>query len=990
MNFDLESAIAVREREDGLLEKDVFDLSSAVPVDNVVPTVQPLTTTPEKPNWILTTADKVGSGLKKMLTLPGQDENFVETMVKGLSHANDPVYTGRIRTGSWEEIPTDQIPYAQRSAGDQTKWEWQEAVPTWEAAIEQGVQVALLAYVGYEVGSTLVNTLKANQLARNVQKASVDFADEMVKVVGPQEYTKIKTSVGETSKQYLNARDFFMKGFQKEAISRLSALEETAGGFKTVAESEMKNISFMEALKGEIGTLNTSLGEAGQALTKRPNIGQTVVFEGGDKPLIGIVKSITEDLVTLDMGVGAEEIVATLSQLSLPEVKEVAQIKQETPQGEEILPKTEVSTAEPIIKNLKLSPEETANINKVAETISPELEKIKGKPLTHDEVVEAAQSSDILKQVIDRTQSKEVEAALLRTRQHLTALAEQKGISEDFIKTLKIVKSFGTDAARKLGSLRIEAEANEFNLKTKITNKLIENGVELDKIIKASEGLDFKNQEQVTDFYRQFVKPKLWDIVSEYRYINLLSSPRTHIVNAFSNLLQVSGLAPTTKLASGVIDKFYTTFKPGKERSHYVAEVPAYIKGAANAIGDAGSKALDALKGKSFVERPDVTHLPTGNKFLKTFRYIPQALEASDVFFRTIAEAGELEAQLAKGVELKEAQAIAKEKASYWVFRKALDPENKTGQGKLLSEIDKLTSMVYKLRSLPIAGKAISWFLPFVQTPMNIAKQMIEFSPFGGGTIPGSKDKIEQTAKSLIGTIITAIAGAIVASQESTWEMPTNKKEKELFIASGRIPFAIKLGNTWYSYNRLGPIGFPIAIAAAMKWYLSENPSAATDTKLQRASKVVGGLGAYFGNQSYVQGITDLMNFVKNAPGALPKLISGIPSQIIPLSAFQRWINTQIIDPVYRKSEKELSVEAIIDNARSSIIGLTKGMEAYKDINDEESKRSMPRVNALSPIPVSKAKDDSEYKDYLEKRKEDLIDKKESGDEPKRRSRRRR
>ncbi len=101
---------------------------------------------------------------------------------------------------------------------------------------------------------------------------------------------------------------------------------------------------------------------------------------------------------------------------------------------------------------------------------------------------------------------------------------------------------------------------------------------------------------------------------------------------------------------------------------------------------------------------------------------------------------------------------------------------------------------------------------------------MIEYSPLGGATIKGSKDKTEQLAKTLIGTIVTALAAYIISKTESTWEMPIGSKEKELFISSGRIPFAIKLGGTWYSYNRLGPIGFPIAIAAASKWYFSENP----------------------------------------------------------------------------------------------------------------------------------------------------------------------
>lgn len=159
-----------------------------------------------------------------------------------------------------------------------------------------------------------------------------------------------------------------------------------------------------------------------------------------------------------------------------------------------------------------------------------------------------------------------------------------------------------------------------------------------------------------------------------------------------------------------------------------------------------------------------------------------------------------------------------------------------------------------------------------------------------------------------------------------------------------------------------------------------------TDTNLQKFTKVISGLGNFFAQQSYVQGIGDLMEVVKNSPGATAKFISNIPAQIIPLSSLQRWVNN-IIDPVFRKSDKDISIESILDNARKNIAGMTKGMEAYQTPDEEDSKRSMPIINAFSPIPVSQAKDDSEYKDYIEQRKESLIDKKESGDEPKIRGR---
>uniref|UniRef100_A0A6M3KF42 Putative structural protein n=1 Tax=viral metagenome TaxID=1070528 RepID=A0A6M3KF42_9ZZZZ len=1101
MNFDLNTALAVREREDGLLEKDTFNLSMARSVAEIraampgeIPYSPPAIK--ERANvelayreaglpvpaglkleWDLTSPQaQAATGVVATTVLTGG----LNLAVQGIRGVADKESKGNLFDKAFKGIV-----YPEATARLYQKLPGTKDLPPW-AKLTADIADDIISYgvVSITKGA-LKETLLAKDIYRKLDVPATAYAKDKMKGFLPAGQLTEKQAFEGYKQEY---RNIALKKFT--AIeAELVASEEAIGAGQGGGPSQLQEYARKRSLLGLIIDDLKHTNNKGQL--QLPKVGQSIGFKNPKGEISeGIIRKVTGEIAEIELlNQPGRIIVATLSQLSLPQAPETPVLP---PKEVQISPKAEVlptgegkvvyrgtvgigeieniqsgkakyiegetggmwtediksaenygkgmslaqgsstlkptgagnyilegikdskgiitptkatniKTGEviqlstpaegkaveppvieqgPIIKNLNISEESKTNVQSLAEEVMPELEKVKGKTLSHDEVVEAAVSSDILTRVIDRQQSKEVEAALLRTRQHLASMAEQKGVSEDFIKTLKIVKSFGTDAARKLSSLRIGAGASEFNIKTKLINKLTELGVDTDKIIRAAQGIDFNNQDQVMGFYRQFVKPKFSEILNEYRYINLLSSPRTHIVNTFSNLLQVSGLAPATKLASGTIDVIHGMLKPGLQRTHYLSEVPAYLKGALNSIGEAGSKALDALKGKSFVERPDVTHIPTGSKLLKPFRYIPQALEASDVFFRTIAYQGELESQLSKGINREEAEKLAKDKASYWVFRKALDPQNITGQGKLLSAIDGMTTLIYKSRKIPIIGKAISWFLPFVQTPMNIAKQMIEFSPLGGTTIPGAKDKTEQAGKMLIGSLITAMAGYLIAQNDSTWEMPTSKKEKELFIASGKIPYAIKLGGTWYSYSRLGPIAFPIALAAATKYHFSQSPNSVTDTNLQKFTKVISGLGNFFAQQSYVQGIGDLMEVVKNSPGATAKFISNIPSQIIPLSSLQRWVNN-IIDPVFRKSDKDISIESILDNSRKNIAGMTKGMEAYQTPDEEDSKRSMPIINAFSPIPMSQAKDDSEYKDYIEQRKESLIDKKESGDEPK-------
>jgi len=251
----------------------------------------------------------------------------------------------------------------------------------------------------------------------------------------------------------------------------------------------------------------------------------------------------------------------------------------------------------------------------------------------------------------------------------------------------------------------------------------------------------------------------------------------------------------------------------------------------------------------------------------------------------------------------------AEENASYYTFRQIIDPSNKTGQGKLLSLIDKLTQTVYGLRRIPGVG----WFIPFVQTPMNILKQGIEYSPLGITTLPGAANKTEQLAKSMVGSSVLLGASWLAMNGRTTWATPTSPKEKEAFYASGRQPYSIKIGDNWVSYSKLGPLAYPIAMATAFQWFLKENPKAMTDSNFEKSVKAFSGIAKFFSDQSYVEGISDLVNAIRNTEGGVSSALTNIPSQFIPLSSLQRWVS-QLIDPIYRKPESGFSIDAIIQN----------------------------------------------------------------------------
>lgn len=587
-----------------------------------------------------------------------------------------------------------------------------------------------------------------------------------------------------------------------------------------------------------------------------------------------------------------------------------------------------------------ISDKAKAKLDETVASVKTELEQVKGKVLKNEEVVDAAKASKILSREVDPNRTKQAAAAITRLRQEVAAGAEGKGLTKDFIENLKVLKSYSADAGRKLQAFNIQASP-ETSIKESVIADLVNLGKNSDELIEAAKGVNFDNPKQVTEFYRGFVKPKLGEVIDEYRYINLLSSPQTHIVNAFSNLIQGTVLNPATKLYSGIVDTIGSGLT-GKARTAYVGEVPAYAKGFANSIADAVKQASEVFKGNKFVERPDINRIPTGK--LGAGQYVLRALEAGDVFFRTMIKGGEMEALAYKtarsGEKLSQAQIEkqASDIAEYFVFRKALDPSNKTGQGAVLSAIDKATQAVYKFRNVP----GVSWLVPFVQTPMNILKQGIEYSPLGLTTLAGNTNKTQQVAKSLIGS--TVLAGA--ATLDSTWSAPTGEAEKKEFYASGRKPYSVKIGDNWVSYSKLGPLAYPMAMAAAVKWYFRNDPKATSTDMTDKTVKMLGGIAGFFADQSYLSGMGDLLDIARGEQYAIKNAISNFGRQLVPLASLQGWVARQL-DPIYREGK------TVTDKLKSGIPLMSKSVPAYTDPLGNPSVRMNNTFNSFSPIQVN-------------------------------------
>lgn len=597
--------------------------------------------------------------------------------------------------------------------------------------------------------------------------------------------------------------------------------------------------------------------------------------------------------------------------------------------------------------------------------IRQELEAIKGAPLTNAEVTAAAERGRLLTDVTTRDATVDLAADMLASRNELARMAKEGRATVAYLDLQAAISSKATQLGRLMNTLKIPALADEAGAAAmrEVTQQLEQIGKTSDEIAEALKGVDFNDPAQAAEAFRTNIKPKFGDLLDAYRYTNLLSSPKTHIVNLTSNLIQAGITRPLDLMASGAVDWFGSKLT-GTARTRYVTDVKPYYRGMFASYPKAVKAFTDVMTGKSPIEHLDMARAQAQNALPTALKIVPRLLDGIDKFVVKLIEGGEYEriADIAKkgGQQFNEVEAAktAMANAKEYAFRKPLDTANESGHGAMLSTIDEFTSRVSHVLNTKVGGtQPLRWVVPFIQTPMNIFKAGIEHSPLGFGTLYKSTRKTEQLGKAITGSAVFMGAGMLAMDDRTTWAPPRNPKDRAAFYKAGMQPYAVKIGDAWISYSKLGPLAYPIAMAAAMKYQAEDNPKATGNMDAALLGRIMGSLAEFFSDQSYMQGIGDILNAAEGgdggqAEGAATKTISNFASQLVPLSGLQRWV-AQIVDPVYRKGSKELSAEGIIQNLQRNIPGASRSVPPQLTPSGEESLRQLPMVNAVTPFGVS-------------------------------------
>jgi hypothetical protein len=395
---------------------------------------------------------------------------------------------------------------------------------------------------------------------------------------------------------------------------------------------------------------------------------------------------------------------------------------------------------------------------------------------------------------------------------------------------------------------------------------------------------------------------KSLDVVKEVWMMALLSNPKTHMVNTMSNtavagqqiverfvasrLSQVvgSGEIPIGEaaaqwfgLVSGLRDAFryagkaFVTgssgFGTGKVEAPFVRAVSSDALGVGNSWA---ASVVDTLG--TAINLPGRALL-TADEFYKTVGYRmelnAQAFRAAsrEVIDGRITQA-ELKGRIA-GIVANPPEALrmkAADAAAYQTFTDA--------PGTWVKALNRLeTEMANASAGGQLGATLLRFIVPFRNTPANIFKYTFERTPLapltqryreaiaqGGAAADLARTRLALGSATILLATDLALDGHLTGSGPDK----NDKGQRDALLRSGWQPYSVKIGDRYFAYNRMDPIGFTLGIGADLAEGMKRADfSGSTSAELQKAfAAATFSVANNALSKNYMRGMTDFIQAI--------------------------------------------------------------------------------------------------------------------------------
>lgn len=655
------------------------------------------------------------------------------------------------------------------------------------------------------------------------------------------------------------------------------------------------------------------------------------------------------------------------------------------------------------LSNLNTTEEVDALINRVAETDAPIINEARRQKVLNEDLPKLA---DDLGMTVDDLLSRPKGAAfnaeqILASRKILVASGENlvrmakkansvDGTEMDLALMRRAmtqhraiqaqVSGMTAEAGRALQQFRVVAESSRLQEKA-IKDILTANGGDALNRKMAQMLSDLDDPAKVGKFVSKASDATTLDKLYEVWINGLLSSPATHIVNIVSNIMTAGFSVSERKVASLI----------GGGRNIPRGEAEAQLAGMVAGARDGmrlGWNALKTGEPTDPLQKMEVENhraitgeqlglSGTAGRFAdyagEVVRVPGRLLTAADEFFKAVGYRMELHAQAyrqafnegldgdaaaARVMEIidnppENIKMAATDAARYQTFTNRL-PEAK------MSWVAEVGQLAEKARHAPASGPYVRVIVPFVRTPTNIMSYLLERTPLAY-TSQAVRDDIAAggarrdlaLGKIVTGSMVMAVTAELAMAGQITGAGPTHPKMRNILRETGWQPYSIKVGDTYYAYNRLDPIGGLLGLAADMTEIMGQTTEAeASEVALAAVLSITQNMAS----KTYLSGVFDFVEAFFGAstdPEAsnwkLNNWLNRLGGSMVPsfVAAIERQVSPEIS-----------ATYDMIDRIKSRIPGMSAGLPPRRNIFGEvivPSGGLGPDI--ISPIYTNETKD---------------------------------
>lgn len=461
--------------------------------------------------------------------------------------------------------------------------------------------------------------------------------------------------------------------------------------------------------------------------------------------------------------------------------------------------------------------------------------------------------------------------------------------------------------------------------------------------------VDITTPEGALKFARNAAKAGKWEQVIEAWKAGLVSGPITHAANVMGN----TTFAAMRPVIDGVASVF-GLFHEG-ERVH-AAEPLARVVGSLEGLKNGLNTAIAVLRngqeeqGKAESFRKAIPGT-AGEIVRLPFRF----LSAEDAAFKEITRHGELHS-LAVREAAKEGLSPLTREFRERVVELAQNPTEK------MTKAAEEAALRYTF-NMPLGEKGqavqkfvrswhLEWAVPFIRTPGNIAKELARMTPLAPlvkewreALSSGGIARDRAMAELVTGTAIMSGVMALAFNETITGNGNPDPNKRRVMAAAGWQPYSIKVGDTYYNYQRLQPIGTLMGLAAdlAEVWERLD-----TDESDKIPKMLAVAFANAVTNQTFLQGITNIVNVGSDPTRYGAKFAQNYAGSLVPAIVAQP---TQMLDPVQRE------VNSMLDAIKARIPGERGTLLPKIDIYGEPV-GTKQRLGGFSPVTETKETDD--------------------------------